>query len=34
VLFRESGVVTGAGRHDELLHTNPAYRAVVRRGED
>jgi ABC-type multidrug transport system fused ATPase/permease subunit len=34
VLFLEGGLVTASGRHHELMHTNPAYRAVVVRGED
>jgi ABC-type multidrug transport system fused ATPase/permease subunit len=34
VLFLQDGVVAAAGRHHELLHANPAYRAVVMRGED
>ncbi|MEP6650536.1 MAG: ABC transporter ATP-binding protein [Lapillicoccus sp.] len=34
VLFLQDGIVTARGAHHELLHTNPAYRAVVTRGED
>ena len=34
VLFLQGGIVTARGTHHELLHTNPAYRAVVIRGED
>ena len=34
VLFLQDGIVTARGTHHELLHTNPAYRAVVIRGED
>jgi ABC-type bacteriocin/lantibiotic exporter with double-glycine peptidase domain len=34
VLFLQSGIVTARGTHHDLLHTNPAYRAVVIRGED
>ncbi len=34
VLFLQDGIVTARGTHHELLHTNPAYRAVVTRGED
>ena len=34
VLFLQRGIVTARGTHHELLHTNPAYRAVVIRGED
>jgi ABC-type multidrug transport system fused ATPase/permease subunit len=34
VLFLQDGIVTARGTHHELLRTNPAYRAVVIRGED
>jgi ABC-type multidrug transport system fused ATPase/permease subunit len=34
VLFLQGGVVTASGTHHELMRTNPAYRAVVVRGED
>jgi ABC-type bacteriocin/lantibiotic exporter with double-glycine peptidase domain len=34
VLFLQGGIVTARGTHHELMHTNPAYRAVVIRGED
>jgi ABC-type multidrug transport system fused ATPase/permease subunit len=34
VLFLQDGIVTARGTHHELLHTNPAYRAVVIRVED
>ena len=34
VLFLQDGIVTARGTHHELMHTNPAYRAVVIRGED
>jgi ABC-type multidrug transport system fused ATPase/permease subunit len=34
VLFLQDGIVAAAGRHHELLQANPAYRAVVMRGED
>ena len=34
VLFLQGGIVTASGTHHELMRTNPAYRAVVVRGED
>ena len=34
VLLLQDGIVTARGTHHELMHTNPAYRAVVTRGED
>ncbi|MEP6630874.1 MAG: ABC transporter ATP-binding protein, partial [Lapillicoccus sp.] len=34
VLFLTDGVVAARGTHRELMHTVPAYRAVVVRGED
>ena len=34
VVLLEDGVVTAQGTHHELLHTHPAYRAVVVRGEE
>ena len=34
VVFVEGGSVTATGAHHDLLRTNPAYRAVVLRGEE
>jgi ABC-type multidrug transport system fused ATPase/permease subunit len=34
VLFLQDGIVTAGGTHHELMRANPAYRAVVTRGED
>jgi len=34
VLFAPDGVVTTAGHHHDLVHSNPDYRAVVIRGDE